>query len=102
MAPRTQRIPVEPAPDGGSADLGDPSLRQHFLPDVLHGEPGQRQSAAMRQLTGEGFDLDDEAGGKSGPCARPVVDLRGRADGRERIVYAICSRSDGAYRAEWR
>ena len=61
MAPRAQCVPVEP--EGGSADLGDPSLGRPFLADVRDGKPGQRQSAAVRQHTSEGFDLDDEAGG---------------------------------------
>ena len=42
------------------------ALRQHLLPDVLYGQPGQRQSQAVGQLTGEGFDADDETGGKAG------------------------------------
>jgi hypothetical protein len=98
LAPRAVCVPSEPAPDGGSADIGDPSLRQHFLPDVLHGKPGQRQSAAARQLTGEGLDLDDETRWESWPYARLGADPGGRADGRERIVHAACSRSDAACR----
>ena len=27
MAPRAERVPTEPAPDGDSADVGDPALR---------------------------------------------------------------------------
>lgn len=88
MTPRAERVSAEPAPDGGSADLGNQTLRQHLLPDLRHGEPGQRQSQAVGQLTGEGFNLDDETGGKSGPFARLGVDPQGRGDEPAQTVYA--------------
>src|ERR1017187_1844447 len=67
MAPRADGVAAEPSPNRGATDIGDPSLLQHLPPDVFYGKPGQRQTQAVRQLTGEGFDADDETGGKSGP-----------------------------------
>ena len=49
----------------------------------------------MRQLTGEGLYLNDDAGGKSGRVARPEVAPPGRADAPRQIVCATCSRSAG-------
>ena len=90
MTPRAERVATEPSPDGGAADLGDQTLCQHFLADVLHRKPGQRQSQAVWQLTGEGLDLDDETGGKSGLSARLGVAPRGPGGGPERNASATC------------
>ena len=48
------------------------------------------QFAIDRPFTSEGFYLNHDAGGKSGPCARHEVHPRGRAGGPGRISYATC------------
>lgn len=90
MLPGTKGIAAEPAPQRGAADLRDQALRDHLLADFSDREPGQGYAEAMRQLTGECLYLDDETGGKSGPCARLEVRPQGRGNGPSKIVYAIC------------
>src|SRR6266436_8597507 len=45
---------------------------------------------AMRKLTGERLNLNDETGGKSGRYARLEAAPQGQAIGQGRIAYAIC------------
>jgi len=78
MLPRAQGIAAEPSPQSRAADLGNQTLRNHVLADLLDREPGQGQAKAVRKLTSEGLNLNDEAGGKSGPCARLAVEPPGR------------------------
>jgi hypothetical protein len=70
MAPGPERILAEPPPEGGPADLRDEPLGHHFSSQFGQRPARQRHTPAGRQLTGEGFDLDDDAGGKSGLGAR--------------------------------
>ena len=42
-------IAAEPAPQGGTADLGDQTLRNYALTDLLDRETGQRKSEAVRK-----------------------------------------------------
>jgi hypothetical protein len=90
MPPRTDGVLAEPAPNGGSANLGHQPLVENFLADVGDREARQWQALAMRQFTSESFYLNDETGGKSGPYARHGVRPRGRANGPGRIVCATC------------
>ena len=90
MPPRTDSVLTEPAPNGGSADLGHQPLIENFLAEVGDREARQGQALAMRQLTSESFYLNDETGGKSGPCARHGVRPPGRANGPGRIACATC------------
>jgi len=92
MLPRTNGVGTEPTPECGAADLGDYALSDHLLADLGQRQPRKRQSEAMRQLTGEGFYLYDDAGGKTGPDAHLEVALQGRADAPVQIVCATCSR----------
>lgn len=96
MLPRPERIAAEPAPQCRAADLSDQALGNDVLPDLLHREPGQRKSERVRKLASERLNLNDEAGGKSGPCARLEVAPQDQAVGQGQIAYAICSRSDEA------
>jgi hypothetical protein len=90
IPPRTDGIFAEPAPNRRPADFRHPSLFEDFLPDVGEGEARQRQPQSMRQFTGESLYLNDDGGGKSGPCARREVRPRGRADGPGKISCATC------------
>src|SRR5713226_2754008 len=85
MLPGTKGIAAEPAPQRGAADLRDQALSDHLLADFSDREPGQGYTEAMRQLTGECLYLDDETGGKNGPCARREVRPPGRASGPSKI-----------------
>ena len=98
MAPGSERILAEPPPEGGPADLRDEPLGHHFPPQLGQRPARQRNAPARRQLTREGFDLDDDAGGKSGLCARLEALPQGRAVARRRNGAAICSQSGAAYR----
>ena len=78
MLPRAERITAEPSPQSGATNLGNETLRNHVLADLRDREPGQGKAEAMRKLTSESLNLNDEAGGKSGPGARPEVAPQGR------------------------
>ena len=78
MLPRPERIIAEPSPQSGPANLSNEALRNHMLADLRDREPGQGKAEAVRKLTGEGLNLNDEAGGKSVPCVRPEVAPPGR------------------------
>ena len=90
MLPRAKGIAAEPAPQRGTADLGDQTLRNHVLTDLLDRETGQRTSEAVRKLAGQCLNLNDETGGKSGLYARLEAAPQGQAVGQERIAYATC------------
>lgn len=80
MLPRAEGITAEPSPQSGAADLGHQTLAEHMLAKLSDGESGQRKTEAVGKLAGESLNLDDEAGGKSGLCARPEVAPRGQQD----------------------
>jgi hypothetical protein len=86
--PGAQRVAAQPAPQGGTADLGHDALGQDFAANLGQGEARQRESKTRRKLAGQGLNLDDDAGGKSGPVARPEVPLRGRANAPGRNACA--------------
>ena len=90
MSPRPEGIPTEPTPQGGTADFSDQALRNDVLPDLLDLETGQRKSECVGKLAGEGLNLNDEAGGKSGLSARLEAAPQGPACGRGRIASATC------------
>ena len=90
MLPGAEGIAAEPAPQGGAADLGDETLRNHVLPDLVDRETGQRKPEAVREFTGKGLNLDDEARGKSGLYARLEAAPPGQAVGQGQIACATC------------
>lgn len=90
MLPGAEGIAAEPAPQGGAADLGDESLRNHVLPDLVDGEAGQGKPEAVRKFTSKGLNLDDEAGGKSGLYARLEAAPQGQAVWQAQIACATC------------
>ena len=79
MLPRPERIAAEPSPQRGTANLRNETLSNDVLADLRDREPGQGKTETVRKFTSEGFNLNDEAGGKSGPCARPEAAPPGRA-----------------------
>ena len=97
MLPRTKGIGTQPTPKGRTADLGDDTLGSHLLPDIGKRQARKWQPEAMRKLTGEGFYLHHDAGGKRGWDGRPEAVRQGPADGQARIACATCSRSGVAY-----
>jgi len=90
MPPRAEGVLAEPAPQRGPADLGDQPLRDDRLLQLAQRPACQRQPALRGQLTREGFDGDDDSGGKSGPAARPEAVPRGPAFGAARSVFSTC------------
>ena len=90
MFPRAKGIAAEPTPQSGAADLGDQTLRNHMLTDLLDRETGQRKSEVVRKLAGQCLNLNDETGGKSGLYARLEAAPQGQAVGPERIACATC------------
>lgn len=90
MLPWTKSIAAQPAPQRSATDFRNQSLSKDVLPNLLDGEPGQRKSEAMRKLTGKCLNVNDEAGGKSGPYARLEAAPQGQAVERGRIVCATC------------
>ena len=93
VLPRTQGIGTQPTPECRTADLSDDTLSHHLLADIGQGQPRERQPETMRKLTGEGFYLHDDAGGKTGRDARLELVPRGPVDEPVQIVCATCSRS---------
>jgi len=102
MAPRAQGILTEPAPQGRAADLSHQPLGHHLLAQIADRPTGQRQAVLRRQFTGQRLDLDDDAGGKSGPGARCAAGPPIREGGGDRTASAICSRSGAPYRGAQR
>ncbi len=90
IAPWSQRILAEPAPQRGAADLRHDSLRHHLASKLRHRPARQRHLTPPRQLTGQSLDLDDDAGGKSGLVARLEAPPRGRVIERGRNACATC------------
>lgn len=90
ISPRTKRVGAEPAPQGRPTDLRYQALRDHFAPNLGKRKSRQRQLQAMWKFTSESFNLDDDAGGKTGRVARPEVAPRGPEAAQEQIACAIC------------
>ena len=90
VLPRTKSIRIQPAPQGGAADLSPQALRHHFLLEIGDGQSREREPQTMRKLTSEGLYLHDDAGGKREQAARPEGVPPGRADAPRQIVCAIC------------
>ena len=90
MLPRPERVGAEPTPQSGAADFGDQTLSNHVLPDLLDGETRQGQPEAVGEFAGQGLNLNDEAGGKSGLYARPEAAPPGQAVGTKQIACATC------------
>jgi len=102
IAPGAKSIATEPAPQGSAADLSDQALCHDMLTNFCNREPGQGKSQGVGKLAGQCLNLNDEAGGKSEPCARPEVATQDQAGEPGRIVFATCLQSDGAYPAGMR
>jgi len=70
MAPRSDRIGVEPAPESRAADRRHDAARDHFALQLPQRPARQRDADRAGTFTRETLDLNDDAGGKSGLCAR--------------------------------
>ena len=90
MLPWAKSVGAEPTPQSCAADFRHEALRNHLLPDLLDGEAGQRQSEAVGEFAGQRLNLDDEAGGKSGPYARREAEPPGQVVGTRQIACATC------------
>ena len=90
MSPGAEGITAEPAPQSGAADLGDQTLCNHVLTDLLDRKTGQRKSEGVGKFAGQCLNLNDETGGKSGLYARLEAAPQGLAVGPERIACATC------------
>jgi hypothetical protein len=88
VLPGAEGIGVQPTPDRSTADLWDDALRHYYLLDIGTGKSGERESQAMRKLTGDGFDVGGDAGGKTGQDARSEVAPPNRANVPRQIVCA--------------
>lgn len=84
VRPRLDGVLVQPAPDGGAADVGDDSAPDGLAADVGAAKARQRQAGLVGKLAGERFDGDhDIRGGTSGgvPAAVRRRGLRHRVRG---------------------
>jgi len=90
VTPRADRVLAEPAPEGGLCDGGhNPTSNDQAL-ELREAQPGKGQTQPMGQLTGQGLDLDHDAGGESEPVARAVAVLRARQGVARRSAFATC------------
>ena len=88
MLPGTKGIGTEPPPQRRAADLRNQTLGNHVLTNLFNRESGQGKAEPVRKFAGERLNLNDEAGGKSGPYARLEAEPPGRACEREQIACA--------------
>jgi hypothetical protein len=68
MPPRLQRIGAQPPPQGDSADLSDDATGEDLPMQFGDGEARQRPIGVTGQLASQPFNVDDDAGRKSGLC----------------------------------
>jgi hypothetical protein len=90
MTPRLQRIGAQPPPQGHAADLGHDATGQDLAMQFRDGEARQRHIGPTGQLACQPFNVDDDAGGKSGLCARLEALPQGRAFALRRNGGATC------------
>ena len=90
VTPGAQCILAEPAPEGGSADLCNNALGDHFLPQLGKRPSRQGQAEALGQFTSQRFDVNDDAGGKSAPVVPRVAALQARAVVQRKSAAATC------------
>jgi len=90
MAPRSQRVLAEPAPQRGAADLRHQPLFDRFPAQFGERPARQWQATTRRQLTCQRLDLDPDSGGKNAPGDRRAAVLRDRTAGGCKNVDAIC------------
>jgi hypothetical protein len=90
VAPWTNRVLTEPAPQRRPANGGHNSLLDDLALNFRETKTGQGEAVTMRKFTGQCFDLDGDAGGKNGLAARPgtVPPIRGGVP--QRNASAIC------------
>src|SRR5262245_165429 len=96
MSPSPQRIAAQPTPQGGAADLRNQSLSDNMSAEFRERQPGQGQSEKVRQFTGQGLNLNDETGGKSGWEHHRAAAHRALESHFRRSVFATCSRFGAA------
>jgi len=59
------------------------------LPDLVDRETGQRKPEAVREFTGKGLNVDDEAGGKSGFTPASRLRLQARQSGKGKSLAPL-------------
>ena len=88
VAPRSNRVLRQPAPDGRARDLGDDALLEDMATQLAAAEPRQRKSLRGGQLAGQRFDFsDDRRGGNRRGGLRGIDPLIPRVVDR-RSVFA--------------
>lgn len=65
VAPGTDRILGEPAPDGCARDLSHDALFEDMAPQLSAAEPRERHSNGGRKLARQGLDLSDDGWGEN-------------------------------------
>lgn len=86
--PGTERVAAQPTPQRGATDFRHEAFGQHFAVNLGQREARQRETSARGKLAGQGFNLDDHAGGKSGRAARPEVPPQGPSSAPSRSACA--------------
>jgi hypothetical protein len=80
----------EPAPQRRISNRGDKTSTKNLSFELWDGVARQRQALPLRELTGQGFDSDDDAGGESGLDARRGVARAALRGAVRRTVCATC------------
>jgi hypothetical protein len=90
VLPRTKGIRIQPAPQGGVADLSHQALCHHFLLEIGDGESREREPQTMRKLTSQGLYLNDELGEKrAGRPSRGCSSRPGRRAKANRLRHLL-------------
>ena len=95
VAPRADRIRMEPTPDRAIADPGDESGLPDLHSKVGHAPTRQRETMSGRQFTSQRFNLNDQLWGEKTGGVPAVIAPPDRRGVLQRTACATCSRLRG-------
>lgn len=88
VVPGANGVLVQPPPDGAFRDAGDQAGLTDLAPEVARAPARQGDALGGWQLTGKGFDLNDQFWGEKSGADPDGRVLRGRPNVARRTVYA--------------
>lgn len=88
VLPGTDRILVQPPPKSASADIGDQTSLTDVLDQVVATPVREWKAVCSGQLTGQGFNLNDEFWGEKSEVVPDEGARPARRDALQRIAFA--------------